>query len=288
VTSPDAPQARRPWDCHVHVFGPPARYPFAADRTYTPNSAWLDALAGHRRRIGAGQLVLVQASPYGTDNRCLLDALTALAGTARGVVIPATDVAPADLQTMRELGVRGIRLHEAVLPAQGFASAAGAHRHFAAVADELGLHFELNALTFQPDPIARMLDQGDAPIVLDHFAALDPGAEDFARAFDRLRRLLDTGRVWVKFSGAYRLSTRSAEAVAGLTRDLFAAAPGRCVWGSDWPHTPERDVAGFRVDDVTAFQPIDSPRLLADVAAALPDDLARRALLVDNPGRLYR
>src|SRR5258708_1104764 len=31
-------------DCHVHVFGDPARYPFFAGRTYTPDTATVQEL----------------------------------------------------------------------------------------------------------------------------------------------------------------------------------------------------------------------------------------------------
>ena len=61
-------------DCHVHVFDP-ARFPYAAERSYTPSPAPLDALLSFQARLGMGRTVLVQPSAYGDDNRALLDAL---------------------------------------------------------------------------------------------------------------------------------------------------------------------------------------------------------------------
>jgi predicted TIM-barrel fold metal-dependent hydrolase len=59
-----------------------------------------------------------------------------------------------------------------------------------------------------------------------------------------------------------------------LARALVAAAPDRCVWGTDWPHPN------------TAYMPNDGD--LADLVADwLPDEALRTRVLRDNPARLY-
>src|SRR5919197_1357866 len=65
-------------DTHVHVIGPKDRYPLGSVRTYTPQDAPLSALRRMLSRLGMDRVVLVQPSVYGTDNRCLLDALDEL------------------------------------------------------------------------------------------------------------------------------------------------------------------------------------------------------------------
>src|SRR3954468_4611231 len=57
-------------DCHVHVFDPD-RFPYAPNRSYTPGPASVDDLLAFEDRIGMSRCVLVQASPYGSDNACL-------------------------------------------------------------------------------------------------------------------------------------------------------------------------------------------------------------------------
>lgn len=62
-------------DCHMHVFGPRGRYPYARKRTYTPRPA---SLADYRKMaatIGLQRVVFVQPSAYGADNRCMIDAI---------------------------------------------------------------------------------------------------------------------------------------------------------------------------------------------------------------------
>ena len=74
-------------DCHVHVVGPAARFPFLADRPYTPADATYAMLQERMRGLGIDRTVIVQPSFYGTDNRCTLDALAQFGPTARGVAV---------------------------------------------------------------------------------------------------------------------------------------------------------------------------------------------------------
>lgn len=50
----------------------------------------------------------MQASPYGTDNACMLEALQRLKGRARGVAVIDQDTS---LIPMHGLGVRGVRVN---------------------------------------------------------------------------------------------------------------------------------------------------------------------------------
>jgi predicted TIM-barrel fold metal-dependent hydrolase len=85
------------------------------------------------------------------------------------------------------------------------------------------------------------------------------------------------GGAWVKLSG-YRASAGPPYAdVAPMARALLGAAPGRCVWGTDWPHPSLHDPAEVP----------DDGELLDALGRWAPDEAARRAVLVDNPARLY-
>lgn len=86
--------------------------------------------------------------------------------------------------------------------------------------------------------------------------------------------LVHAGRGWVKLSSPYSLDQARPAAVAPLAQALVAAAPERMVWGTNWPHPNATDTP----DDAALLD------LLADWA---PDAAVRRAILVDNPARLY-
>ena len=55
---------------------------------------------------------------------------------------------------------------------------------------------------------------------------------------------------------------------------LVAAAPERCVWGTDWPHP--------------GMDPVpEAGKLFDQFCAWVPDAATRQRILVDNPAKLY-
>src|SRR5258708_13859536 len=98
-------------DCHTHVFGPPAQFPFTPKRSYTPGEASLDELLALQADLALDRVVIVQPSVYGTDNACTVDALRRLDGRGRGVAVIADDIPQAELEALHRAGIRGIRLN---------------------------------------------------------------------------------------------------------------------------------------------------------------------------------
>src|SRR5580700_11342526 len=74
-------------DCHAHICGPAAIYPYDAERIYTPPDATIDSYRHLLAVLGVERAVLVQPSVYGTDNRALLAALRAGGEGFRGVAV---------------------------------------------------------------------------------------------------------------------------------------------------------------------------------------------------------
>src|SRR5262249_29491515 len=111
-----------------------------------------------------------------------------------------------------------------------------------------------------------------APVVIDHIARLDVEEGTTGKAYTALRRLLDSGKVWVKLSGTARVSKepqpfRDAVAIAST---LATDAPERVVWGTDWPHP-----------NIERHMPNDG-RLVDAIAEIAPDERIRHRMLVDN------
>src|SRR5258707_1883291 len=98
-------------DCHTHVFGPPAQFPFTPQRSYTPGEASLEELLALQAALALDRVVIVQRSVYGRDNACTTDALRRLDGRGRGVAVIADDISQAELETLHRAGIRGIRLN---------------------------------------------------------------------------------------------------------------------------------------------------------------------------------
>src|SRR3981081_1419697 len=98
-------------DAHCHGFGPAAEFPYAAERKYTQCDASRQQLDALRDHLGLARNVIVQATCHGADNRALVDALKHSDGKARGVATVRRDVSDAELQAMRDAGVRGVRFN---------------------------------------------------------------------------------------------------------------------------------------------------------------------------------
>src|SRR3546814_6165772 len=96
-------------DCHVHVFGPRDLYPYWEGRKFTPGPASADELIEHQKVLHLQRVVIVQPSAYGSDNRCMLDAMKHLGESVRGVVVIDKATSPAELASMYASGVRGDR-----------------------------------------------------------------------------------------------------------------------------------------------------------------------------------
>ena len=55
-------------DCHTHIHGDPAKYPWFAGRTYTPEMALPEEMSALHRALKMQRVVIVTPSVYGPDN----------------------------------------------------------------------------------------------------------------------------------------------------------------------------------------------------------------------------
>src|SRR5258708_28279416 len=85
-------------DCHAHICGPAAAFPYGAERIYTPPDATIESYRHLLAVLGVERAVLIQPSVYGTDNRAMLAALQAAGPGFRGVagVDPALAAPPGE------------------------------------------------------------------------------------------------------------------------------------------------------------------------------------------------
>jgi 2-pyrone-4,6-dicarboxylate lactonase len=262
-------------DAHVHIFGPFDRYPLPDDRSFTPALAPESALRRWHQRFGFERCVIVQSQGHGYDHRPLLDALRAGAGRYRGVALVRPTDSEQTLMQYHEAGVRGARIH--FLAHLGGRPDPDTIRSVAARIKPFGWHLAMHMAGNDIIEHAGFIATLGLPVVIDHMARPDISSGPDGAAMTALRRLIDTGRVWVKLSGADRLSKTGApfHDVLPIARSLAAHAPQRVVWGSDWPHV-----------NLHAAMPDDGD--LTDlIAAIVPDESNRRLLLVGNPAALF-
>ena len=274
--NPRRPRLRLPagaCDCHAHVFGPRERYPLIPNPGYQPPAVTFDDYVRMLRTLGVSRAVLVQPSPYGTDHSALLDALRSGRFPLRGVALYNDALTDRQLEDLHYYGVQGARLH--ILPDNAAAVFAALPRTAERVR-ALGWHLQFYVNLEQHPDFDRLLLTLPVPAVIDHFG-LVPAASGAASAGGQtLLRLARSGRCWFKLSAPYRISRANPgfADVTPLARMLVAAAPGRCMWGTDWPHPN------------ASFIPNDGD--LVDLLAEwIPDADLRTRVLVDNPAHLY-
>jgi predicted TIM-barrel fold metal-dependent hydrolase len=276
-------------DCHMHVLGPFDRYPLAAERAYNVPEAPLEAHEAMKRQVGLERTVLVQASGHGYDNRALLDALARLGTRGRAVAVLPPSTPAGGLDGMHRAGVRGLRLNLVTLGSRHSGDRAQLIGDYERMLAPLGWHLQIFADAPTLLALEPALARCRANIVIDHMGLPDAAAGIGQAGFRAVLRLLTCGHVWVKLAGADRItrtSGRLRDAIPFI-RALAAAAPERVVWGSDWPNIGFHSGRQVEGDAALPHRELDAGEALDVLIEAVADPEARRAILADNPARLY-
>lgn len=274
---PKIPSPAGACDTHFHIFGPVAKFPFAEKRSYTPDDAPLEKLLKMLDTLGMARGVVVQAHPYGTDNSVVLDALRREPKRLRAAAIVTPDTGGEELKRMADLGVRALRFHH--MPhGVGFSSLGmQSFEKLAPLMADLGLHAQFMMDANALDSAMPFFRNWKLPIVLDHMGNVDGTKGANQSGVQQMCRLLAEGRIWVKVSGSYRVSTQYPDYpdAQAIHEALVKANPEQVIWGTDWPHPRlEKDMP-------------EDGHLLDLFNAWTPDAELRKKILVDNPARLY-
>jgi 2-pyrone-4,6-dicarboxylate lactonase len=266
-------------DCHAHVCGPQSRFPYAAQRIYTPPDA---PIADYERMLdvlGVGRAVLVQPSFYGTDNSAMLAAMKSARRPVRGVVVIGDEVDERALADLHAAGIRGVRFNivdlaegKGRLPIERLRATA---RRIAA----FGWHIELLMHVNEFPDLDRVFGDLPVDVVVGHLGYVPTGNGLTDPGFASLLRLMKVGKAWAKLTGPYRISPGSmphADTDA-FAHKLMETNPARVVWGTDWPHVKAQWTIPMPNDGAIAD-------LLLDW---IPDASLRRRVLAENPATLY-
>ncbi len=266
-------------DTHVHVFDD--RYSLAANRGYNPPESTVRDLRQLHAALGFDRVVLTQPSAYGRDNSAILDAMQDLnaetPNRARTVVSLGMAATDNELEAFDLLGVRGIRVNT-----DNRGAAPLAVDELTAMCERiapLGWHVEFLFPGKDLTNLIPLFDSLPVPICLSHFAYQKAADGDSTPGFESLLGLMRRGNTWMKISGANRVSGSDLppyDDLAEMAHALIGAAPGRIMWGTDWPH-PNKFVAIPNDGDlVDAF------------GEWVTDPTLRHKILVETPASFYR
>jgi 2-pyrone-4,6-dicarboxylate lactonase len=263
-------------DAHCHVFGPASKFPYAADRSYTPPDAPVENLRRLHAKLGVSRAVIVHASCHGTDMDVTLDAIGSSDGRYRGVACVEDGVTERELERLHAGGIRGIRFNFV--------------KHLGGVPDlrvfyrlverikplewHVVLHFDADDIVSQAELLGRI----DVPFIIDHMGRVR-AADGLEQApFQSLLALYRNNPLaWIKVCGAERVSSgkRPFLDAVPFAQALIEEDASRILWGTDWPHP-----------NITKDMPNDG-ELVNLFAQICPDPALQQRILVDNPSRMY-
>jgi D-galactarolactone isomerase len=254
-------------DAHHHIYDP--RFPYLPDQHPAPHATVADYQV-FRRSFGLSRDVIVLPSAYGTNNNPLLffEGQMGQANT-RSIAVLHADVGDAELKDLDAIGVRGVRIQYFGDPARGLIKPAEIVPVAKRIAP-LGWHIQFHMpgpLLAQLEPVLLSLPTA---VVIDHMGHT---SSVYQPQYTTVRKLLDTGRGWIKVSGMEmdsKVGPPLYSDTAAVTRAFIRENPDRVVWGTNWP--------------VTKSNQFDLLNVLA-AAAGSPERLHR--VLVENPEGLY-
>ncbi|HEX3754727.1 MAG TPA: amidohydrolase family protein [Rhizomicrobium sp.] len=256
-------------DCHHHIYDP--RFPYLPDaRKQAPAT-----VADYRifqKKMGTSRDVIVLPSAYGTNNQPLYDFLAATGNVTRAIGVMHADVPMAEMKKLDRAGVRGVRIQFSG-GGKGFFKREEIPKIAAHIAP-LGWHIQFHMpgpLLAELEPVILALP---TPVVVDHMAHASSVDQP---QYKTMRKLLDTGRGWIKVSGINmdsKVGPPGYDDTSAVARSYMRAAPERVVWGSNWPFPGEHP-------------PPDVVVLLNALAAQAQTRAMLHRVLVENPETLY-
>jgi|SRR5690242_132164 len=294
------------WDTHHHIFEP-ERFPYAADRHLTPPAASVQQFIDFKARLGLTNSVLTHGLSYGDDCTSLKTFVPELdqSKTSAVAVIDPRTVKPSELESMRNAGIRGIRvnlykygaMHDLELQKVALSEHAAVLKKYCPGWSMAFTHIHPE---FWDDliPIVQAIANSGVPVVTDHFALLKGTsmlpegykADVLAQpGLEAICSLVCSGALYVKISAPYRVSDLAPDYndLQPIVRALVDANPERIIWGSDWPHTPRMKVRS-REEALrkTPFLQVDDEKWLNNLREWLSED-EWEMVMVHNPSRLY-
>ena len=226
--------------------------------------------------IGIERVIVTQGMAHQLDNSNLVACLERFGDIAWGVAMIDASTSETELDRLSAAHVCGARIMN--LPG-GAANLTKLEEVDAIAASRdwmIAIQFDGSDILDYEERLSKLKSRW----VLDHHGKFFCGVTPDSPQVQATKRLIDGGRCWFKFAGAYESSKTGGPDfadVAAVARAIAAHAPERIVWGTNWPHNMARAQADYP----------DDAALADTVLGWLPDEKARRLALVANPEELF-
>ena len=270
-------------DCHAQILGPTDTYPLNQNGNLTIGNYSAEEYAKFRESKNIKRTVLVQPEHYGTDNSCLLDAISSLykrpgdddTFQIKGIAKIESNLEDEKLESLANLGVVGAKFEMR----RGFSGLSWDEAdRLAWRINDFGWTVELYLDGSDIHEVEKNINSWPGWVVFPHLAQFQRTVTTQQRGFTSLTRLIDRDKAWVKISAPYILSPNDNlddQEVTEIITALEKWAPERLVWGTNWPHLEkEGDIA---IDE----------ELLELMNKWVPNEANRKLIMCENANILY-
>jgi predicted TIM-barrel fold metal-dependent hydrolase len=231
-------------DSHCHVLEP-SRFPYGAQVSYRPAGQEMGSAKYFQEVMACyavkHALLVGPNSGYGTDNRCLLNAIAAAPGVFKGIAVVPNDCSLDALSAFKSQGVIGVAFNPSLMGFDFYSNIEPLLLRLQQL--DMWAQFQVEndlLLDFLP-----MLARVDVKVMIDHCGRPNLNAGLSQPGFQALLALGREGRAVVKLSGFAKFSqvgypfSDTRIFMDALVRDFGVS---HCVWASDWPYlkAPER------------------------------------------------
>jgi predicted TIM-barrel fold metal-dependent hydrolase len=263
-------------DCHNHIFDP-VRFPYVEDVFYKPTGQEVSTAKQFLQVFGAYglnyALVVGPNSGYGTDNRCLLDAISQSKGRFKGIAVVENDVSFLELKRLRVAGIVGVAFNVTHLGVEYYLNSAG----LLGKLKDLNMFLQVQVTGDQLLPLLPLIQESGVHLMIDHCGRPVPEKGLNQSGFKELLELGRSRHAVIKLSGFVKFSNEDfpyTDTWPYVHTLAEAFTLDYCIWGSDWPflRAPER---------------IDYGTLLKLIMVLFPNANDRRKLLWETPNRLF-
>lgn len=264
-------------DCHFHIVDP-VGFPLPEGAGYKPSpeeTGTAQDFAECMNDHGVTHGVAVQLSGYGFDNSAMLDAMIRSKKRIKGVAVVDIKISDEEMTQLDDAGMIGIRFNLVDFDADSLEQP-GACRLLERM-KEIGWFAEVQCKACEFPKLLPLFRQTGVKVLFDHLGRPDPRLGVEEPGFKKILSLADTGRAFVKLSGAFRESHEPypyADLDPFVENLVKAYTPENLVWGSDWPFLDLRVRPSYQ-------------ETLSCLGRWIPDENQQRVVLWNTPARLF-
>ena len=258
-------------------------YPLNQNGNLTIGNYSAEEYAKFRENKNIKRTVLVQPEHYGTDNNCLLDAISSLythpgedeTFQIKGIAKIESNLEDEKLESLANLGVVGAKFEMR----RGFSGLSWDEAdRLAWRINDFGWTVELYLDGSDIHEVENKINSWPGWLVFPHLGQFQRTVTTQQRGFTSLTRLIDRDKAWVKISAPYIVSPNDNlddQEVTEIIMALVKWAPERLVWGTNWPHLEKEGDAA--IDE----------ELLELMNKWVPNEANRKLIMCENANILY-